>query len=310
MLKSFKDFLHIGDAEYTMEDEKGLNFDLIALLKTSELDIRKASFNSPTLMLRDYFNLLEKFLRHVPEVIEILRKISDRKAAEYDFRNLGYYGVKYLTDIGCYKLVPDIESIVSAGKMGHTDFAADQAQKFLVDFINFKAKITEAKKEQTPDIIIDILNEEGTAYNDIGTQLLKKLLKLLDHEEATRKMMILAVDDSPVIVKTIASVLNDEYKVYGMTNPTILDKFLRQVTPELFLLDYKMPELSGFDLVPVIRGFNEHKDTPIIFLTSEGTMAHVSAAFALGACDFIVKPIQGNILREKIKKHIVRKKLF
>jgi len=293
-----------------MEDEKGQNFDLIALLKTSDLEIRKASFNNPSLLLKDYFTLLEKFLRHAPELIDALRKISDRKAAEYDFRNLGYYGAKYLTDIGCYKLLPDIEGIVNAGKMGHSDFAADQAQKFLVCLNNLKEKITEAKKEQTPDIIIDILNEEGTAYNDIGTQLLKKLLKLLDHEEMTRKMKILAVDDSPVIVKTIASVLNEEYKVYGMTNPTMLDKFLRQITPELFLLDYKMPELSGFDLIPVIRGFNEHKDTPIIFLTSEGTMAHVSAAFALGACDFIVKPIQGTILRDKIKKHIVRKKLF
>jgi DNA-binding response OmpR family regulator len=95
-----------------------------------------------------------------------------------------------------------------------------------------------------------------------------------------------------------------------MTDPTRLEKFLWQVTPELFLLDYKMPALSGFDLVPIIRSFSEHKTTPVIFLTSEGTMAHVSAAFALGACDFIVKPIQGNILREKIAKHIVRKKLF
>jgi PleD family two-component response regulator len=41
-----------------------------------------------------------------------------------------------------------------------------------------------------------------------------------------------------------------------------------------------------------------------------GTFDHVSSAFALGACDFIVKPFQGNILREKIEKHIVRKKLF
>ncbi len=207
-------------------------------------------------------------------------------------------------------MVPDIEDIVSAGKMGHVDFAADQAQTFIAVLNNLKTKIMEAKKEKTSEIIIDVLNEDGLAYNDIGTQFLKKVLKLLDHEEATRKMRILAVDDSPVIVKTISSVLSEEYKVYGMTNPTMLDKFLKQITPDLFLLDYKMPELSGFDLIPIIRGFSEHKDTPVIFLTSEGTLAHVSAAFALGACDFIVKPFQGNILREKIAKHIVRKKLF
>ena len=132
----------------------------------------------------------------------------------------------------------------------------------------------------------------------------------MDNEEAVRKLRILAIDDSPVILRTITSILSDEYKVYEMTNPTMLEKFLEQITPELFLLDYKMPELSGFDLVPVIRSYKEHKNTPIIFLTSMGTVDHVSAALALGACDFIVKPFQGNILREKIAKHIVRKKLF
>jgi len=292
-----------------MEDEKGQNFDLLALLKISDLDIRKASFNNPSLLVRDYFNFLEKFLRRAPELTNALNKISENKAAEYDFRNLGN-GTKYLADMGWYKYLPVIDSIVSAGKMGHNDFAADHAKNILVAFNNLNTKIIEAKREQTPEINIDIINADTADNKDIGTQLLKKILKVLEHEEATRKMKILAVDDAPVIVKTIASVLGEEYKVYGMTNPTMLDKFLRQITPELFLLDYKMPELSGFDLVPIIRGFSEHKSTPIIFLTSEGTMAHVSAAFALGACDFIVKPIQGAVLREKIKKHIVRKKLF
>jgi DNA-binding response OmpR family regulator len=95
-----------------------------------------------------------------------------------------------------------------------------------------------------------------------------------------------------------------------MTDPTKLEKFLQQITPELFLLDYNMPVLSGFDLIPIIRNFEEHKNTPIIFLTSMGTQTNVATAFKLGACDFIVKPFQGLQLREKIKKHIVRKKLF
>ena len=89
----------------------------------------------------------------------------------------------------------------------------------------------------------------------------------------------------------------------------MVEKFLQQITPELFLLDYKMPELSGFDLIPIIRSFEAHKDTPIIFLTSMATAEYVTNAFALGACDYIVKPFQGKQLREKINKHIVRKKL-
>ena len=100
------------------------------------------------------------------------------------------------------------------------------------------------------------------------------------------------------------------YKVFKLPKPEMLESVLAQVTPDLFLLDYRMPGLSGFDLIPIIRRFEEHKDTPVIFLTSEGTMDHVSAAMALGACDFIVKPFQADMLCQKVAKHIVRKKRF
>jgi DNA-binding response OmpR family regulator len=68
-----------------------------------------------------------------------------------------------------------------------------------------------------------------------------------------------------------------------------------------------MPVLSGVDLIPIIRSFEEHKDTPIVFLTSESSIDNVSAAIALGACDFILKPFAADKLREKIAKHIVKK---
>jgi DNA-binding response OmpR family regulator len=71
-----------------------------------------------------------------------------------------------------------------------------------------------------------------------------------------------------------------------------------------------MPDINGFELIPIIRSYAEHKDTPVIFLTSIGTIDNVTAAIALGASDFIVKPFNPESLREKVSKHIVRKKLF
>jgi DNA-binding response OmpR family regulator len=90
----------------------------------------------------------------------------------------------------------------------------------------------------------------------------------------------------------------------------MLEKFLEQVTPELFLLDYKLPELTGFDLIPLIRHLEKRQNPPHVFLTSEGTSDHVSSALTLGARDYIVKPFQPDILREKVAKHIVRKNLL
>ena len=127
-------------------------------------------------------------------------------------------------------------------------------------------------------------------------------------EETVRKPQILAVDDTQVILKTISLALGDDYYVFTLSDPMLVEKYLQQMKPDLILLDYKMPGLNGFDLVPIIRKFEEHKDTPIIFLTSMGTNDNILTAASLGASDFIVKPFKADVLREKVAKLIAQKK--
>jgi len=103
-------------------------------------------------------------------------------------------------------------------------------------------------------------------------------------------------------------VLSDEYKVFTLAKPLELINILTKVKPDLFVLDFRMQEISGFDLIHVIRGIDEHKDTPIICLTSAGTIDNVTAAIALGACDFVVKPFDPDVLRAKIRKQILCRK--
>jgi DNA-binding response OmpR family regulator len=114
----------------------------------------------------------------------------------------------------------------------------------------------------------------------------------------------MAVDDSPDILKAIYLVLKKDYKVFPVSDPTQVEEMLRYVKPDLFLLDYKMPQLDGLDVIPIIRGFAEHKDTPIVFLTGEWSMDRKSAALLLGACDFLEKPIEADKLNETIAKYI------
>jgi len=123
-------------------------------------------------------------------------------------------------------------------------------------------------------------------------------------ETTDSRKVIMVVDDSPAILQMVSSVLGDYYKVFTLSKPMELVNILLRMKPDLFLLDYKMPEISGFDLIHVIRGFEEHRDTPIIFLTSEGTIDNVTTAIELGACDFVVKPFDPDVLRERIIKHI------
>ena len=118
------------------------------------------------------------------------------------------------------------------------------------------------------------------------------------------KPVILAVDDEPSILKSINYLLHAQYRIYTLPEPGQIKKVLKMITPDLFLLDCQMPGLSGFDLVPIIRETPFHEETPIIFVTSEGTRDNVYVASNYGASDFMVKPIDEAILREKVALHL------
>ena len=128
--------------------------------------------------------------------------------------------------------------------------------------------------------------------------------ELKSKEEYPGRPRILAVDDFPMMLMTIHASLRDLYNVYTLNQPEKLKGFLHSIKPDLFLLDNNMPVLSGFDLVPIIRSFPEHKTTPIIFITGDASTKNMAKAMSLGACDLVTKPIFTNTLREKVAKHI------
>ena len=139
----------------------------------------------------------------------------------------------------------------------------------------------------------------------IDTVLLETIENHVDPEkQRASNAIILAVDDSPVSLKEINHMLQGAYRVYTLREPGKVKDFLGMVIPDLFLLDYQMPEITGFELVPVMRSLPEHQETPIIFLTAVGTVDNLSVAMHLGAADFIVKPVDNMILHQKVSQHL------
>ncbi|MCL2210234.1 MAG: response regulator [Treponema sp.] len=159
--------------------------------------------------------------------------------------------------------------------------------------INLGAAGYVTKPFSTEQIIEAIEMAYGTGVQNSGSG-----------EQDSVKPCILAVDDVSSMLRTIHNVLRDTYKVYTLSEPEKLGELLHNIEPDLFLLDYKMPQINGFELIPMIREFPQHRETPIIFLTSEGTADNLTAAIRLGACDYIVKPFEPDILREKIAMHL------
>ena len=140
-----------------------------------------------------------------------------------------------------------------------------------------------------------------TIQNELNPEINKHTF---EGEEAGNKPNILVVDDVVSMLRAIQYALHDRYKVYILSKSEDVLDFLKSNNPDLILLDYVMPVLGGFDLIPIIKALPDHKNTPIIIITTEGTQDHVNQAISLGASDFIVKPFKPKELNDKVAKHI------
>ncbi|MCL2211094.1 MAG: response regulator [Treponema sp.] len=123
-------------------------------------------------------------------------------------------------------------------------------------------------------------------------------------EKSDSDTHILVVDDMTSMLRTIHHALHDKYKVSLLSNSGVVIDFLQNNRPDLIILDYLMPGLSGFALIPKIREMPGFANIPIIVVTTEGTFRNVKEAKALGANDFIVKPFEPKELNYKVEKHI------
>lgn len=119
------------------------------------------------------------------------------------------------------------------------------------------------------------------------------------------KPSILAIDDDASILRSINSLLSDMCTVYtvpGVSNDKAIIEILKKITPDLFLLDCNMPGMSGIEIVQVVRDMPFFEDTPIVFLTSDGSRDNVYVALSANLNGFIVKPIDKQILRDKMQE--------
>ena len=113
---------------------------------------------------------------------------------------------------------------------------------------------------------------------------------------------ILMVDDSPTNLLALESILQapDRSLVRAASGEDAL-RYLLDHEVAVILMDVYMPELDGLETAELIRGRHRSRNIPIIFLTADSTGGrHLSRGYSLGAVDYIVKPVEPDILRSKV----------
>ena len=117
-------------------------------------------------------------------------------------------------------------------------------------------------------------------------------------------MKILIVDDSSTMRRIIGNVVmqlgidkedfdeaEDGLKAWNM---------LAGKQYDVILTDWNMPNMNGLELVKRVRKEGDHQSTPIIMITTEGGKGEVITALKAGVNNYIVKPFNAEILKEKL----------
>src|SRR6266478_1303609 len=113
---------------------------------------------------------------------------------------------------------------------------------------------------------------------------------------------ILMVDDSATNLLALESILKtpDRNLVRASSGEDAL-RYLLDHEAAVVLLDVYMPGIDGLETAELIRSRQKSRDIPIIFLTANSTgVSHLSRGYSLGAVDYIVKPVDAEILRSKV----------
>jgi two-component system phosphate regulon response regulator PhoB len=102
---------------------------------------------------------------------------------------------------------------------------------------------------------------------------------------------ILIIDDEVAILQMLGSYLDKKYAVKKAINGKTALNFIKKQTPDLILIDWMLPDISGVEIIDKIKREDLYKDIPIIMLTAKSSELDKVKAFESGADDYMVKPI-------------------
>lgn len=117
-------------------------------------------------------------------------------------------------------------------------------------------------------------------------------------------MKVLVVEDSPTMRQLIVFALK---RIRGLQIVEANDGVggLKKLSAEKFdliLTDINMPIMDGLKLVSLIRNDPQYKDVPVVVITTEGAQEDRDRALALGANEYITKPIQTAKIIEVVRR--------
>ena len=120
--------------------------------------------------------------------------------------------------------------------------------------------------------------------------------------------IFIAEDETSIITLLKYNLEKESYKVSFCENGEQALKQIKDKHPDLILMDWMLPDLSGVEVCKNLKKDNKYNDIPIIMLTAKGEEEDKLRAFDTGADDYVTKPFSQKELNARIKSLLRRSK--
>jgi two-component system alkaline phosphatase synthesis response regulator PhoP len=118
-----------------------------------------------------------------------------------------------------------------------------------------------------------------------------------------KRKKILIADDNENIREALTSILEDEgHELWIAKNGVEALRKVREVSPDILILDVMMPEMSGYDVCRTIKNDPDLKKTFVLMLSAKGQVTEQERGKEVGADEYIVKPFSPSEILARISK--------
>ncbi|KUM53394.1 two-component system response regulator [Rheinheimera sp. EpRS3] len=118
------------------------------------------------------------------------------------------------------------------------------------------------------------------------------------------KQTLLLVDDEPTNLRVLRTILQDDYRLLFAKSGEEALQLVQQQQPDLILLDVMMPGMTGYDVCARLKASPATQRLPVIFVTALKDEIDETKGFAVGAVDYITKPVSPAVVRARVKTHL------
>lgn len=155
------------------------------------------------------------------------------------------------------------------------------------------------KMNEAPKMTPDYTNETTNMLHSFRTE--ENLSAYLSNAH------ILIVDDDPLNMGVITTILADDYRLTTSNNGEEALKLIQEQRFDLVIADVMMPNMSGYELTQKIREMYNISELPVLIFTARNLTEDMYIGFSVGANDYLTKPVNSVELQARVQSLLLLK---